>query len=176
MLMSYYGPSVIIAKEMGLGETEEQYLFPERKHWDECVEFVTELLDEAAELMQPTTTPARLGHATSVAALALKARILLYSASPLVNGNSEFYSQFKNSRGEHLIPQSYDKEKWKTALDAIEEAITLAEESGHELYQNASAATLPNRDRGEINYHDLFVEPEWINNREYLWGLSRIHI
>lgn len=39
--------------------------------------------------------------------------MLLYAASPLFNGNSEYYSDFKNKDGEQLISLQYDKEKWK---------------------------------------------------------------
>ena len=69
--------------------------------------------------------------ATSSAALAFKARLLLYAASPLVNGNSEFYSDFKNPDGTFLINQTYDREKWKRAMDAAKEAIDLCEENGY---------------------------------------------
>lgn len=60
--------------------------------------------------------------------------MLLYAASPLFNGNSEYYSDFKNKDGEQLISLQYDKEKWKKALDAAEDAINEAHAAGHDLY------------------------------------------
>ena len=60
---------------------------------------------------------------------------MLYAASPLVNGNSEFYSDFKNPDGTFLINQTYDREKWKRAMDAAKEAIDLCEENGYKLME-----------------------------------------
>ncbi len=74
----------------------------------------------------------------SSAALAFKARLLLYAASPLVNGNSEFYSDFKNPDGTFLINQTYDREKWKRAMDAAKEAIDLCRRDGYKLYGNST--------------------------------------
>ena len=68
-----------------------------------------------------------MGRANYVAALAIKSRMLLYAASPLFNGNSEYYADFRNKNGEQLISQTYDKEKWKAALDATAEAIAAAD-------------------------------------------------
>ena len=50
--------------------------------------------------------------------------------------------------------------------------ITLAEDNGHRLYEspNATAAATA-AERGEINYHDCFVEPLW-NTTEYLWAMG----
>ena len=55
------------------------------------------------------------GRATSVAAKAIKASVLVYTASPLVNGNTDF-ADFLNFDKTPLISQTYDKNKWKTAL------------------------------------------------------------
>ncbi len=57
-------------------------------------------------------------------ALAVKARLLLYAASPLYNGNSD-YANFKNQDGKVLINQTYDQQKWKKAADAAKAVIDL---------------------------------------------------
>ena len=136
--------------------------------------FIAETYDRAADLLPgyPTRPDADLGRATSVAAKAMKARLLLYAASPLCNGNTEFYARFRNNDGTPLMSQTYNPEKWKWALDACQEAITLAEDNGHRLYEspNATAAATA-AERGEINYHDCFVEPLW-NTTEYLWAMG----
>ena len=55
----------------------------------ECVDFVVNQLDEAAEYLPVNnTTSWKLGRATKGAALALKARMLLYAASPLYNAGT----------------------------------------------------------------------------------------
>jgi hypothetical protein len=55
----------------------------------ECINFVVTQLDEAAEYLPVNnTTTWKLGRATKGAALALKARMLLYAASPLYNAGT----------------------------------------------------------------------------------------
>ncbi len=170
MLLSYYGPCLIIDRAVSQNETDEEIVYPSRAKYDDCVDFICSLLDEAAALMSPTQPLDKLGHATSVAAKAIKARVLLYAASPLVNGNAEFYSGFRNKEGEPLVSLQYEPEKWERARLAAEEAIELAEGNGYRLYESAQAQNLPDNERGEQNYHDCFVETEWIKNTEYLWA------
>ncbi len=64
------------------------------------------------------------GFPTKGAAMAMKARILLYAASPLFNGNT-VYANWKNHDGKRLISQTYDNEKWKKAADAAKAVIDL---------------------------------------------------
>ena len=55
------------------------------------------------------------GRATGVAAMAIRARLLLYAASPQFNGGEQFkslYADFKNPDGTQLISTTYDPNKW----------------------------------------------------------------
>lgn len=128
-----YG-SIILVKETPLITTPiEQYAG--RVPYDECVDWICGLLDEAAkELPAIRTNKSQFGLATSVAAKAVKAKMLLYAASPLFNGNAEFYKDFKDKNGTLLMPVTYDPNKWLRARDAIKEAIDLAEANGYGLY------------------------------------------
>src|SRR5690606_11670680 len=74
------------------------------------------------------------GQIDQINARAIKAQILITRASPLFNGNSEFFSNFKNKQGNTLFPLQYDPEKWKQALDGIKDAIDYAEARGKKLY------------------------------------------
>src|SRR3546814_20730293 len=74
-----------------------------------------------------------MGKPTKPAALALKARVLLLAASPLFNGNPD-YAQIVDNRGVKLFSQVYDREKWHAAADAAKEAIDVAHEAGHALF------------------------------------------
>ena len=76
-----------------------------------------------------------LGQIDRVIAKALKAKILLYRASPFFNGNSEFYSNFKNAAGEHTSRRPTTRRSGREALDAVEIAIKAAEEQGKSLYE-----------------------------------------
>jgi len=171
-LFRQYGPVYI------WGDIESDELIkPEtidRHTVDENVNFIAEEYDKAiAELPAEISDFTKwAGRITKGAAMAAKARLMLYAASPLCNGNTEFYARFRNNDGTPLMSQTYNPEKWKWALDACQEAITLAEDNGHRLYEspNATAAATA-AERGEINYHDCFVEPLW-NTTEYLWAMG----
>lgn len=106
-----------------------------RTSYDECVDWICNLLDEAASSLPAIRTNKEdYGLATSVGAKAVKAKMLLYAASPLFNGNSSFYSNFTDKSGSQLMPLTYDPNKWVKAKTAIKEAIDLAEQNGHALY------------------------------------------
>ena len=66
-------------------------------------------------------------------ALAIRAKTLLYAASPLFNGNPDL-KDWKNSEGENLFASSEDINKWKRAADAHLELINAAEAAGYKLY------------------------------------------
>ena len=170
LLLEYYGP-IILVKRYIPNDAPDSEIFAPRSPYDECVKYIAECYDKAAELLPETVIDTELGLPTRMSALSYKARLLLYAASPLVNGNSD-YVGFDNHDGTPLMSQTYNPEKWKWALDACQEAITLAEDNGHRLYEspNATAAATA-AERGEINYHDCFVEPLW-NTTEYLWAMG----
>lgn len=128
-----YGPIILIKELPDVSVSQADYL--PRTSYDECVEWICNLLDEAAQSLPPVRTNKEdYGLATSVAAKAVKAKMLLYAASPLFNGNSKFYDDFKDKLGNLLMPVTYDPNKWIKAKNAIKEAIDLAEQNGHALY------------------------------------------
>lgn len=150
-LLEYYGP-VILVKEMvdlnaDMNEPRAPYL--------ECVQFISDMYDKAAEYLPSTQSSSNIGRATKTLALALKSRVWMYAASPLINGNSEYYADFKNPDGTHLIPQTEDKELWKTAMDAAEAAIQQGERDGFKLY--TKAAGTDDFTRGYNNYRETFL-------------------
>ncbi len=64
--------------------------------------------------------------------LAVRARMLLFAASPLVNGN-EWYKGFKNYDGQERFNSTYDLKKWEKAATACKELIDAAHAAGHDL-------------------------------------------
>ena len=135
LLSRCYGPIIVVH------QTPDPMLLPEnyqgQEPYDDCVNFICEKFDEAAKGLPATRTGAQaneFGLATSVAAKAMMAKMLLYAASPLFNGNSEFYSNFKDKNGNALMPLTYDAAKWQRAADAFKEAIAAAESAGYHLY------------------------------------------
>lgn len=128
-----YGPVTLIKTLPDINTSKRDYL--PRTPYDECVQWICDLLDEAAKTLPPSRKNKEdYGLATSVSAKAVKAKMLLYAASPLFNGNSEFYADFKDKWGNLLMPVTYDPGKWVKAKTSIKEAIDLAEQNEYALY------------------------------------------
>lgn len=136
LLIKCYGPTILV-KELPKFDTPKEN-FLGRRPYDECVDWVADIFKEVAGRLPETREGNEYGLATSTAALSLRARLLLYAASPLFNGNTD-YADFKNVDGEQLINQTYDPSKWKRAADATKEAITLAEKN-YRLYEMPAGA------------------------------------
>ncbi len=173
LLMTHYGPVVIVDHEIRQDALMDEVLSP-RSDWDTCAGFVCRMFDMAAERLPAIREDIEPGRASAVAAKALKATVLMYTASPLVNGNRDF-STFLNYDKSPLIPQEYDASKWKTALDAVAEAISLAEDNGCHLWTDPSSSALSTAARGMNNYYKLFLQPtsQEGNKCEYLWSTVR---
>ncbi len=125
---------------------------------EESADFIIADCDKAADLLPMTVTSEKLGRATKAAALALKARLLLYMASPLFNGNPD-YADYTDLDGRKLFP-AFNAEKWQVAADAAKSCIDQVEAAGYGLY--ISSSNDPVR-----NYQELFVQR---HNREVLFA------
>lgn len=101
VLMQHYGP-IILVKELPDMNTPYDKMAA-RSPYDECVDWVSEQFRIVSEKLPTERMGSSYGLATSVAAKALRARLLLYAASPLFNGNSEYYSDFANNDGTLLM-------------------------------------------------------------------------
>lgn len=100
----------------------------------EIIDWCDKELLEVSKLLPAKYSEARkYGRATSIMCLAIRARMLLFAASPLVNGNPD-YADHVNKQGEHLFSTEYDATRWQKAADACRDLITAAEAAGHELY------------------------------------------
>ncbi|MEG0887829.1 RagB/SusD family nutrient uptake outer membrane protein [Bacteroides sp.] len=131
-----FGPTVIVDQKYDLNM--DMRLLPERSSYDAVVAFINEKIEEALPHLSDSHELTRFGRITKAAAHALKSRLYLYAASPLFNGNI-WYADFKNSKGEHLIAQTYDAKKWEVSASASLKAIQVAEAQGFGLYQAADA-------------------------------------
>jgi hypothetical protein len=174
LMLEYYGPIVLIKKEIPLDAAPED-IYLARSPYDSCVNFIAATYDSAAKYLPVKWGNDELGRATIAAAMGQKARLLLYAASPLVNGNTDFYAGFKNKDGQNLINQTYDKEKWKRAMDASKAAIDFCEANGYKLYESPGAQGLPDSLRGKENYHRAFVGEgtgSFWNTSEILFGFG----
>lgn len=123
-LLRRYGPIPLIP-EHGLDYTAEyDDLQLPRNTYDECVNFITDELKIAAKDLPLTRTNREIAKVTRGAALGLRAKVFLFAASPLFNGNPDM-NDLKNDVGERLIPETYDERKWALAAAAAKDVMDL---------------------------------------------------
>lgn len=134
-LLKLYGPIAIVKENLPLSATPEETKVY-REPVDVCVEYIVELLDEAMLNLPPTLPDpsSEQGRISQTIALAVKAKVLAWAASPLFNGNQD-YAGWVDNRGQQLISSTYDPAKWERAATAIKEAIDAAHSAGHRLYE-----------------------------------------
>lgn len=143
-ILRFYGPCPITDKYMPFDTPAKD--FGSRMHYDAVTEYIVKTIDEVLESghLPISRTETTRGRATRAVARAIKARALLYAASPLWNG--EFpYKTWVNSQdteyngveyGRELVSKEYSPTKWERALTACKEAIDEAEDAGHALYED----------------------------------------
>ncbi|SMC57522.1 RagB/SusD family nutrient uptake outer membrane protein [Pedobacter nyackensis] len=133
-LFQMYGPIPIIDKNLPVN-VEPSAVKVYRDPVDKVIDFIVNTLDESmTNLPDMIDDPAKeMGRPTKAAAAALKAKVLVWAASPLLNGNPD-YANITDKQGTKLFPANVDPEKWSRALNAVKFAIELAEENGHKLY------------------------------------------
>jgi len=176
LLASQYGPIPIIDENLPISASIDEVRV-KRNTMDEVFDYIVSTIDKAAtDLPERTVSDNDLGRVDKVTALAMKAKVLLYAASPLYNGNSEFYQSFVNKDGIPFFNTTVDIEKWKLAADAAKEAIDIAHANGIELYNFTGIVPKfdsTDYDQSEVkalyNYRYMFTE-KW--NRELIWGNS----
>lgn len=168
MLLQHYGPIVVADSEIPMAGTGEE-LFRPRRTYDDCVEAIAKMFDDAIVDLPSNVPSLEYGKATKVVAQSLKARMYLFAASPLYNGNSEFYSDFKDKNGTHLISQTPNKEKWKKAMDETKKAIQMAEAENIALYKYTKKSGLSKFEQAVYDARYTMVDP-W--NSELIWGYS----
>lgn len=133
LLLETYGA---IPFQLGLADpsVSEDELMIGQTPFDQVVDWIDQELTAVSLLLPAKYTAAqKYGRATSIMCLAVRARLLLFAASPLVNGNP-VYTGFINNNGEEIYNKTYEAHKWTKAVDATKELIEEAEAAGHKLY------------------------------------------
>jgi hypothetical protein len=98
-------------------------------------------LDSAAAVLPLHYGSSDLGRATKGAALALKAKVLLFEASPLFNSTK-------------------DVNRWQTAVDALKAVMDLAPSAGYGLYPDYRGLFLPeNENNKEVIFDVQYIYP-----------------
>lgn len=181
LLFSQYGPIPLIKTETQLDVTDPDNLV-ERRPVDEVVDYIVSLLDEAYEgLPIRIINTSELGRIDKVICASLKAKVLLYAASPLFNNNPQ-YRDLANADGTKLFPQDdaqLEKQKWERALKAYEDAIALCRQAGVALYKYPESGFSTNIDA--MNYKRNPERLPYMYNYQYamvtnyneevIWGI-----
>ena len=110
-----------------------------RNSLEECINYIVSELDAAAQLLPDDMPGADYGRVTRGAALALKARTLLYAASPLFNGGYDGNSGFAAAPEQKVLVSypSYDANRWKVAADAFKAVMDM---NKYSLYEDNTTA------------------------------------
>ncbi len=176
LLLTQFGPIPIVDENLPISADVDQVRV-NRNSVDEVFDYIVGTIDEIfSDLPSRVTSDNNLGRIDQVIAASIKARVLLYAASPMFNGNSEYYETFVDHSGQKLFNTTYDHEKWRLAAEASKAALDLALSNGFHLYEYNS--TVPGFDslnyksdevKALYNYRYMFTD-KW--NSELIWGNS----
>lgn len=122
LAITYGGvPIVVSTQNPVLGDNPDQSdLKVQRSTTQQTIDFICEDLDKAVSLLPNSWPAASEGRVIKAAAAALKARLLLFYASPLFNPTD-------------------DQTRWNTAYEASKAAYTIATQSNKALVQSTAA-------------------------------------
>jgi hypothetical protein len=171
-LICMYGPICPLRESQPVGKFVEA---PYREKVDDCFQYVVDLMNEVIESdALPAVISSKnteLGRFTKAAAYTFRAKVLVYWASDLFNGNTD-YSSFFNHAGEPFFNQSYDPARWTRAVDACRQAMEACRGGDIHLYGKGDY-----RQQSELSDTTLQVQvlrsaltETWYTNPEIIWG------
>ena len=168
-MLEFYGSFPLVTEYYDINSTYEELML-ERTPFEDIVEWLDEeltLLAKELPLQHKNMTEDH-GRATKGMALAVRAHVHMLAASPLFNGN-QLYVGVVNKDGTPLFPQTYSKDKWKRAAEAIEDLFELGVYSLYKEY-NADGSIDPFLSYMNIHFATGAANPELIfinNNGNY---------
>ncbi len=137
LLLRKFGPVPIMADEGADYTLEYDELATPRSTYEECATYIaSEMLKAAKELKTYRRDDGNVMRPTIGAALATRAIVLTYAASPLANGQlkngqhpsnvtDDVAKHLKNFDGTPLLSLDYDQSKWARAAAACKDVIDL---------------------------------------------------
>lgn len=167
-----YGPIILVDENIPANSEIDMMLQP-RRPIDECVDAIVKLCDETMQTipLRKNTTADRWAYLSKEGVATIKALTLLYAASPLFNGNTAF-ADFTNRNGERLFPE-YDKEKWRKAAEAADEAIKICEDG--DLCLNQGSNDRPTKLLNQIEDIEHTWSGYMFANPEAIWMVKQRH-
>lgn len=134
----------------------------------QTVDSIIGLLNRAIPDLPMKTEMQEFGRINKIAAMALKARTLLWAASPLFNPEDNV-SYFPSFSAQDLIkyPQ-YSRERWKLAAEASDEALNTALTNGYKLIEKGDNGLPTFKDAYKASVFYFPNDP--VRNTEIIWG------
>lgn len=169
-LVRKWGPIPIVRKSLPIDSgVEEVRVY--RNNIDECFDYIIELLDSAF-LNLPITNQSldEYGRITKPICAAFKAKVEVFAASPLFNGNIE-QASLKDKREVSLFSIKTDEEKlkrWNQAMLACKDAIKVCEDANISLYNGSDILyRMSDSLKITLTLRNAFNQ-RW--NTELIWG------
>lgn len=138
-LVRKWGPVPIIRESLPI-DSDVETVRVYRENIDDCFDYIMELLDKAYTDLPLTPESNDLyGRITKPVCKALKAKVSVFAASPLFNGNEEEATLVDN-QGRQLFPTKTDEQKklrWTAAVTACKEAIDVCDQANIKLYDKS---------------------------------------
>ncbi|MDO5570380.1 MAG: RagB/SusD family nutrient uptake outer membrane protein [Bacteroidales bacterium] len=162
ILLRKYGPIPILPdKGLDYNDSYEEIATP-RSSYEECANYISdEMVHAARELQYTKRDELNIGRPTIGAALATRAKALLYAASPLMNGNQDdFAKQLVDDQKRQLLSPDYSEEKWARAAAACKDVMDL---NVYSLYVSSF------RQSGTVTYPATITPPADGNFSEKDW-------
>ncbi|MDR1171789.1 MAG: RagB/SusD family nutrient uptake outer membrane protein [Bacteroidales bacterium] len=167
LMLEIYGPFPFSPGVLYDVNASASELLTTQTPYDEIVDWVdTELKEISNYLPAVYADNSNWSRATSVMALAVRARTLLFAASPLFNGNQDL-KDWKNADEVNLFKAGFDREKWKRAADAHKELIDAAHAGEYALYKEYNN---DNSIDPFMSYYNMSLKLFHEGNKEILFG------
>ena len=130
LILRRYGPVPIIGEGIIDYEADYEDVALPRNTFDECVDFIASEMVKAAHLLPLRRSTSDAVRPTRGAALATRAKALIFGASPWNNpkpgvGDDWTFTDLTDDTGRLLMAQEYDEEKWAKAAAAAKDVMDL---------------------------------------------------
>ncbi len=157
----YITPTDFVMDDLLIGQTP----------FDEVVAYLdNEMLEASKQLPASYQDAGKYGRVTSIMCLTIRAKMLLFAASPLVNGNAD-YAGHTNDKGVEIFNTTFDQNKWVKAADAAKLLLDQAESAGYKLF------TVLNTSDGKIDPFTSLESMWWTGyyegNKEILFPYTK---
>lgn len=175
-LVLNYGPCILVGDKILDTSLPAEAYETDRATYDECVEYICQELETAADYI-PSVVPISLfGRPTKGAAYGLIARLRVYAASPLYNGGKAaktYFSNFKRRSDQvHYVSQTYDEKKWAVAAAACKRLIDMGSYRLYTVEATSDSLPLPPHITYDPDYYKAF--PNGAKGIDHLRSYSEI--